>query len=266
MKVIERCSLCPRLCRTACPVATGAAREAAVPAQIASAVLAWRQGRLPSEAVRDAVTSCVDCGACQDLCHLHVPLPEALSTLRRELGTAPPPPKLVDPEPGAVLLVVTRDEESLLPRYQEAVAAAIGEQVGRWRAPENLGEGSLEHRAARRHLDDVRAMAGGRRVVTAHRGVSRVLGLAGVRCVELWDLVGLTPPVGCGDPAAPIACCGGRRPFARQHEQDAARMARHWVAREGPCSGLDSRCAAHLRGAGAQATSLVEAWLEEVAT
>ncbi len=265
MSAIDTCSLCPRLCRTACPVATGAAREAAVPAQIASAVLAWRQGRLPEEVVRRAVTSCVDCGACQDLCHLHMPLPEALSALRRELRTAPAPPKLTVPGAGDVLLVVTPREEALGDGYRAAVQEAAGQPVGIWRAPLRLGEGSLEHRNGELHLDAVRAAVAGRRVVTAHRGVEAVLRAADVGVVPLWELVGRPAPCGCGTPDGPLSCCGGRAPFAVQHEGDARRMGAYWALRDGPRTGLDSRCASHLRASGVDGVgSFAEEWLLEV--
>ncbi len=261
MKAIDRCSLCPRLCRTACPVATGAAREAAVPAQIAGAVRAWQQGRLDEASVRDAITSCVDCGACQDLCHLHVPLPEALSELRRALGTAPSPPALVRPEEGAVLVAIGDGEEAIADDYVAAVGDFLGVAVGRWSVPASLGAGSLEHPGVEGHLAAVRNLVGRRRVVTAHRGVAEVLRAAGVSCELLWTLVGIDPPPSCGDEGLPIACCGGKEPFVDQHPGDARRMAAHWALREGPDKGLDVRCAHHLSRCGVAATSVVEAWL-----
>ena len=265
MSATDRCSLCPRLCRTACPVATGAAREAAVPAQIASVVRAWQQGRLPEDVVREAITACVDCGACQELCHLHVPLPEALSALRRQLGTAPAPEPLQPPADGDVLLVVTPGEEALGEAYRAAVEAEVGMPVGLWRAPACLGEGSLEHPDIDAHLTAVREAAAGRRVVTAHGGVAAVLRAAAVDVVPLWELVGTDAPRPCGGPGAPMACCGGRRPFVDQHPDDARRMGAYWMRREGPTEGLDARCAAHLRACGATAGSVAEAWLREAA-
>ncbi|MCA9568135.1 MAG: 4Fe-4S dicluster domain-containing protein [Myxococcales bacterium] len=85
----SRCALCPRLCHSACPVALGSGREAAVPAVLASALLLAERGELGEDVARAAMTLCTDCGACQEHCHLDVPLPTYLREARARALPAP---------------------------------------------------------------------------------------------------------------------------------------------------------------------------------
>ena len=245
MSAIETCSLCPRLCRAACPVATGAAWEAAVPAQIAGAVLAWRQGRIGEDAVRQAITACVDCGGCQDLCHLHVPLPEALRALRIELATAPAPEPLtpIEAEGEMVALETGRVWSSMLAELRT-------EPVARWTTTDALGAHARTHDGFAEHLRAVSATAGARTVVTAHDGALDVLREAGVSALALSEVLGVATRACGASEAAGLRCCGGCGPLPVHHPAAAARMAHHWVRRDGPTTGLDARCGDHLRAAG----------------
>jgi hypothetical protein len=175
------------------------------------------------------------------------------------------PLELQTPDVGDLLLVVTPEEARLGEPYRSAVASVVGQTVGLWQAPACLGEGSLEHPDVERHLEAVRTAVDGRRVVTAHGGVESVLRAAGVKVIPLWELVGREAPRRCGDGDAPLACCGGRAPFAQQHPGDAGRMASYWALRNGPVTNLDARCAAHLRAAELEGVrSVAEQWLAEV--
>jgi Fe-S oxidoreductase len=78
------CSLCPRMCRYACPVASGTADETATPT---SMMQAWREaqaGRLPWKAAADAVSRCTGCMACSAPCEFDQDLPSMLYEARAE--------------------------------------------------------------------------------------------------------------------------------------------------------------------------------------
>ncbi len=78
------CSLCPRMCRYACPVASGSADETATPTAM---IQAWREaqaGRLPWKAAADAVSRCTGCMACRAPCEFDQDVPSMLYEARAE--------------------------------------------------------------------------------------------------------------------------------------------------------------------------------------
>ena len=92
------CSLCPRMCRYACPVANGAADETATPTAMMQAWTQARAGRLPWKAAADAVSRCTGCMACQAPCEFDQDLPSMLYAARAEAwtnGAVPPGAQLL---------------------------------------------------------------------------------------------------------------------------------------------------------------------------
>lgn len=254
------CALCPRLCRHACPVVTGSGREASVPAVIAAVLFEWERGTLPEAVARDAVTLCADCGACQDACHLHVPLPERMRAARARLLTAEFPP--LQPIEGAGDWVAVEVDDRPL---AAALAAELRVPVRRWPAPERLGLVAIEASAFAGRAAALRKAVGSLQVVVADGGIAQVLGAADIGYSWLHELVpSLAEGTGScrtgGD--RPLACCGGAGPIAHHHPDDAARVGRAWVARSGGGALLDSRCRNHLRAiASSEASDPVDALL-----
>jgi hypothetical protein len=241
----DTCSLCPRLCRAACPVATGASREAAVPTQIAGVLRDWRRGLVDAELARQAATLCVDCGACRALCHLDRPLPEALREARAELVVTPSPDPVGPVEGSSAVVAIETDQRS----WAAALSRHLGEPVARLRTRDALGAESLECPSHAGHLERVRRRLGGLQPVVAHGGVAAVLRAAGVPFRWLHEVVGDggAPSCACGD-VEPLACCGAAGPLRRHHPADAERVAELFVARGGGTDPVDSRCAELLRG------------------
>lgn len=244
------CSLCPRLCRPACPVAVGSLREAAVPAAIARVVVDWDRGRTSPELAAQAVTLCVDCGACEAWCHLGMPLPEILREARAELLPEP----LVEPlravEGEGRWLAIECDGRPLA----EALSRRLGEPVRRWFTADALGAAAVEHAAwSRRAAEIRRAVAGAEFVVTVDGGVGRALAAAEVPFKWLHEAVpalagGLAGCRMTGD--RPLACCGGADPLRHHHPDDARRLGRAWLARATTQRVLDGRCRNHLLACG----------------
>ena len=248
MGELDTCMLCPRLCRSACPVATGTGREAATPSWIATVVRAWERGTVSEALAREAVALCTDCGACQEHCHLHRPLPELLRRARASLDPRPlpePPP----PPDGQALLVVADD------RQWDSVRERVGADAV-WRVPSRFGEEAV--RLGERHppawVEALRA----RRIITPDGGIATVMRLHDLPYVWVADELG---DPGCGSCAhgggGPLACCGAAGPLARVHPPDAVRVARTW-ARRGGLQVQDARCRAHLRAAGVEATDVLD--------
>lgn len=248
MSSIDTCALCPRLCRTACPVATGTGREAAVPSWIASAVLDHRRGMLSDAEAASAVTLCVDCGACEDRCHIHQPLPTWIQEARAALVPAPVLETLRPVEGDADLVMVETDGRPAA----KALASALGRPVARWVTRDRLGVEGVAHPSVwRTHAAALRAALGERTAVVADGGAFQALKAADLRPQWLHQLV--APPEGalgscaCGGDR-PIACCGGAGPLPVHHPVEAARVGAHWVLRAGVRPVLDARCRTHLGG------------------
>lgn len=239
-EVVDTCSVCPRLCRWACPVAEGTAREAAVPANLAAVVRGWRDGRAHDALAVEAATLCTDCGACTDACHLHLDLPGALAEARAALGVSSRPEAVGPVEGEGTFIALIEGVED----WSEALSARLGQPVARWTTADHLGWEGRGHPGWDAHLDALVDAVGGRTVVTSTRPSERVLEAAGIARIALHELLeGPFVPV-CG---AGAACCGAHGPLAGHHPQDAARL-----ASRAPIEGVwpDTACAAHLRAHG----------------
>ncbi len=244
----DTCTLCPRLCRSACPVVTGAAREAAAPSWIATALREWEQGRLSDDEALAAAVLCTDCGACTEHCHIGVPLPEYIRQRRAKLAPADLPEEPEVP-PGKTLLIV-RDQRDWAPIAQRLDAVV-------WRIREGMGEAAV--RQGRRYSTSWSEQLLGRRLVTSDGGVGYVLGAHGVAFDWLHELIGDESGVGscCVPGMTEMACCGGAGPLAKYHPDDAARVGQTWAERCG-VEVRDSRCREHLRASGIQALDLLD--------
>lgn len=259
MSRFDTCSLCPRLCRTACPVATGSAREAAVPTQIAGVLRDWERGAVPADAAREAATLCVDCGACQDLCHLHRPLPEALREARARLVT-PRAPDAVGPVEGTSSTVAIETDARA---WGAALSRRLGRPVARLRTRDALGLAALEGGRHGDHFERVAARLRGLDAVVAHGGVAKVLEHLGLSYRWLHEVVPLEGAASCctGRPEG-MACCGAAEPLATHHPDDARRVGAHWLRRTEVRTVLDARCGAHLRAIDDQVRDGVDRLME----
>ena len=262
MSDLSTCVLCPRLCRTACPVATGSAREAATPTAIASVLWDYHAGRATRSLAIAASTLCVDCGACQDLCHLDRPLPQLLRDERLQL--LPPPsvaPVTMVTGEGRYVAAISDDRD-----WTAALAAAVGESVRRWETADRFGVAAVSYSTWNSHAQKLRdTVPSGCVVVTADGGVAQALRAAGVDYLRLGQLVeGLD--LGCGscvvDGPKPLACCGGAPPLIEHHPEDAARMARAFSRRAGSRDVRDARCRVHMVDSGCDARDPVDRLLD----
>jgi ferredoxin len=247
--VWSTCALCPRLCRSACPVATGTGREAAVPAMIAAAMLEIERGTLDPSLAREVLTLCTDCGACQDHCHLHRPLPAALREARAELVPRPAVEPLHPIEGTGALIAVESDDRP----FAAALQRELGEPVRRWRTSDHLGVDALHHGGADERSARLRSHVGALRVVVVSGGVAEALTAAGVGFSWLHEVVRDLPggEGSCrlgGD--RPLACCGAAGPLRHHHPDDAVRVGALWLQRSEEWVVRDARCRSHLRGCG----------------
>lgn len=263
MTPFDTCSLCPRLCRSACPVATGSGREIAAPSWIGHVLRAYRLGRVDRDEALAVATLCADCGGCADLCHLHVPLPQLLREVRAELGAGGVLGPLAAIEGSAAVIVVETDDRPLA----AALAARSGREVSRWPAPDRLGVDGIESPGWSERAAALRERVGPREVVVADGGAAAALGAAGIAYRWAWDWLGVpAPPVGScatgGD--RPLRCCGAAGPLARFHPDDAARVARMFAERAVPGVFADVRCSAHLRRSGAAVRDWVDGVIDGV--
>lgn len=253
---VETCALCPRLCRHACPVATTTGREAAVPANIGGVLLAWRRGHVTDADALEAATLCVDCGQCQDACHLHQPLPDALRKVRRKLGAQPAVKPLSPVEGDGRVVAIETDERA----WASALADKLGEPVARLYTTDGFGIAMRGGPGWDERVAQLRSMLDDRDVVVASGDVAAVLAEAGVHVTWLHDRVEGVGPVakGCGHGTS-LRCCGAAEPLRSAHPADAARMAKVWRDRTPGCVG-DARCASHLREQGLDGADVVD-WL-----
>lgn len=259
MSGLDTCVLCPRLCRNACPVATGSAREAAVPTWIATVLREWEAGRLPASVAREAATLCTDCGGCRDACHLDRPLPELLRRARAALLEAPAMEPLRPITGAGELVAVEADDRPLA----ALLAARLGRPVRRWCTGDRLGVAAIEHASFAQRGAAIREALGPLHAVVADGGVAAALSAAGASFRWVYELVpGLRTDDTVGSCACggerPLACCGGAGPLARHHPADAARVAERFVERGGGGVLADARCRGHLRAAGLAARDLVD--------
>lgn len=247
------CALCPRLCRHACPVALGTAREAAVPAVIAGVLVRHARGQVDDATALAAASLCVDCGRCQDACHLHEPLPQTLQQVRAQLAPTVPPVPVGVVEGTGALVAVEHDDR----RWAAALATRLGEPVAVLRTPDALGAEARGAPGWARHTRAV-ARAVGRHVpVVADGRIADVLADAEVAFRWLDEVAGLEATPSCRAGAA--ACCGGAGPLASHHPLDAARMAGRFPVGD---TVADGRCAQHLHTCGIVVTDAIDRLLE----
>lgn len=83
------CAFCPKMCRSACPVAEAESRESVTPWAKMSLVHLARQGQVPasSTSVHEKLEACTGCGACVEQCAHGNPVAETLFTARGAVGT-----------------------------------------------------------------------------------------------------------------------------------------------------------------------------------
>ncbi len=82
------CAFCPKMCRTACPVAEAEGREAVTPWAKMSLVHLARTGQvsLGDPSVHKSLEACTGCGACVEKCAHGNPVAESLFTARAVAG------------------------------------------------------------------------------------------------------------------------------------------------------------------------------------
>jgi len=92
--VASTCALCPKLCRSACPVSAAEASEASTPTGLLALVhLAQREGRALQPDEVELMSHCSGCRGCETLCELDQRPADLLHEQRVEAfarGTAPP--------------------------------------------------------------------------------------------------------------------------------------------------------------------------------
>ncbi len=257
------CALCPRLCRTACPVATGGALETAVPSFIATVLAEWVQGRVPDADARHVATLCVDCGACQRRCHIDRPLPALLRDARARLLDPPRIEPLQEIAGDGAWIAVEADDRPLA----RALSKVLDEPVARWPTGDRLGVAAVEHGMWAARAAQIRERVGHRRVVVVDGGVARALRAAGVGFQWLHEVErSLWPGAGSCEAGGdrPLACCGAAEPLASHHPEVAARIGALWMDRADDYKVADGRCRAHLRACGAEAADPLDALLERL--
>ena len=258
---LDTCALCPRLCRPACPVASGSAREAAVPAVIAGVLLDWQRGTGDADQAAKAATLCVDCGACQAHCHLDRPLPAALRVARSELVPMPPYEALRPIEGRGRIVAIEADERPLA----KALSRRLAEPIRRWPTSDRLGVAAIDYAAFDNRLAEVRTTLADCEVVIVDGALAEVLKRAGVAFRWLHEVVpDLAASCGSCKTAGPkpAACCGAAGPLALHHPEDAVRVGKHWLARTEQRRVNDARCRNHLVGLDASVRDTLDTLLE----
>jgi len=82
------CSLCPKMCRFACPVTQGTADEGATPTEMMRALLDARAGRRPWSHAAELMDRCTGCEACRPPCEHEQDIPGMLYEARAEAFAA----------------------------------------------------------------------------------------------------------------------------------------------------------------------------------
>ncbi|MFZ5477932.1 MAG: hypothetical protein ACOZNI_14250 [Myxococcota bacterium] len=244
---LETCAYCPRLCRHVCPVAVGAAREAATATSMATVALLVSRRAQPVELGHAATSLCLGCGACTSHCAVHQPVAELLRPYRARTAAEPLAP--IDGDARVVCVVTARDWSGAFGR-REAIA------VARLRTGDALGH------AAWRNGDDavvprLAAHLKGREIVTASGAVAAVAAAAGIAVRRLGTPAAARTFTTCHEGprwgVAQLACCGRREGFPEREPEAARRMAEENVRRLAGARVAvgDEECAAWLRAHGA---------------
>lgn len=254
------CALCPRLCRTACPVATGSSREAAVPTLIATVVGQWEAGEVDRALAAQAATLCTNCGGCQDRCHLNRPLPQFLAEARAKLLDPPSIEPLRSIEGEGRWVAIEADHRPMA----SALAEALGHDVARLYTADQFGVAAIEHPVIEPRVLRLQALLAGRELVVADGGVAEVLKRAGLDFQWLHQVV--PAPEGAAGScqtagARPAACCGAAGPLAAHHPEDARRVGALWLDRAENWRVDDARCRNHLRKCGGEVTDTLDVLL-----
>jgi len=266
---VDHCAFCPRLCRHACPVAVGSAREAAVPAVIMADVYAWIVGTGSAADAARAAALCTSCGACTRACKLERPVSDLLARVR---ATAGPPPRVEEPAEidGAGDLVAVETDER---RWSAALGRRLGVAVARLPTRDELGRALIGHpEAFAVHARRLRAVVGLRTLVAPSRGVEAVAAEAGIACRPLSSFVQVDPTLpavprcGAADNSEQLGCCGAAPPLSTHHPDIAATVGAEAARRLGGLrhSAEDAVCAAALRRHGAAVEDLVTRLLAAV--
>jgi ferredoxin len=244
-------------------VATGSAREAAVPTLIATVLRAHEQGRLNTAMAVEAATLCTDCGACAEFCHIDRPLPQFL----REFRSAHVPEPAVEPlrpikGDGARVAIEADDRP-----FAATLASHLGKPVRKWTTSDRLGVALVEHNGWSRQASELRRQAASHALVVVDGGVAWALTAASISFEWLHQVVRGLP---MGDPSCrqegtgPLACCGAAGPLAAHHPDDARRVGELWLARAEEWKVGDARCREHLRACGGEATDPLDALMDLV--
>jgi len=254
---LETCALCPRLCRTACPVVAGVGREAAVPTLIAAAVYAVDTQQQPIELAKAALGLCVDCGSCEKYCHIGQPLPALLRSARLRFDCSNPILALPGIDGEAELVAIETDER----RWSEYLSLRLGEPVARWCVEDGLGPHLIGTSYWPSRKMTISERLHNRRAVVGDGAAAAVLKESGVSFVWLHDLVpSLTSGIGScrvGENPYTDGCCGGGGPLRSVHPVDARRMGIRAAACVPGLDVDDSRCATHLEWCGETRTDAI---------
>lgn len=177
VRLYEKCTFCPRLCRHTCPVALATGREAATPTALMTAVWLAEQGRMDPALAGRATALCTSCQACQVHCKDHVPVPSLLASARGRLLPAPAVERPGAPEGDGSLVAVECDER----RWSEAASRHLGAPVARLVTSDHLGA-LLEdwHPDWEEHCRAWSRLLQGRTALTACQRCARVLQAARV--------------------------------------------------------------------------------------
>lgn len=257
MSGLETCVLCPRLCRPVCPVAIGTSREAAVPTIIASAVFAADRGTQSSSFAREALSLCVDCGACEAHCHISHPLP-ALLQLARERHGAIRSPESLNPISGDEGWVAVECDGR---PWGKALAKHLGHGVAVWKTNDELGYEANGTSHWKNHRQALRSQVIDRVIIVSDGGAAKALSAAGLSFRWLHELVpDIAVDVGSCEVSGPKigdGCCGGAAPLVSQSPVDALRLGRKALKGLTTPSVNDGRCGRHLNGCGTEVLDAV---------
>lgn len=214
MSTIETCAWCPRLCRHVCPVAVATGLESATPTAMATAAWMADHGLMDVEVALGAVDLCNGCGACEQHCKLHAPLPALLRAWRERHRRTVAAPLAAIVGDGEVVDLLVGDEppgDAAWLRTPDALGHAA------WKA----GDDEVIARVAE-HLR-------GRHARVRHGDIAEVLVAAGIPMTRVPAPPAARTFATCweGASAGPgqLSCCGRREGFVERQPAAARAMA-----------------------------------------